>query len=53
MTIEAMVNDSKFYERNDVNNLIGAPGTKLMIDVTADTMLVRKYYGKNFNHRSF
>ncbi len=46
ITIEASVNDSKFYEKNDVNNLIGAPGTKIMIDISADTMLVRRYYGK-------
>ncbi|MFA6214965.1 MAG: hypothetical protein WC768_00165 [Patescibacteria group bacterium] len=46
ITIEATVADSKFYQKNDVNNLIGAPGTKIMIDITSDTMLVRRYYGK-------
>lgn len=46
ITIEATVTNSKFYEKNDVNNLIGAPGTKIMIDITSDTMLVRRYYGK-------
>lgn len=46
ITIEATVNQSKSYEKNDVNNLIGVPGTKISIDINADTMLVRRYYGK-------
>ncbi len=46
VTIEASVEDSKFYEKNDVNNLIGAPGTKIMVDITSDTKLVRRYYGQ-------
>ncbi len=45
-TIELEVLRSKFYEEGDVNNLIGAPGTKLLVDITNDTKLVRRYLGK-------
>lgn len=46
MTIQVTVANSQFYQPGDVNNLIGPPGTTLMVDITSDTMLVRKYYGK-------
>ncbi len=46
-TIEVSVAESKFYEKGDVNNLIGAPGTLLMVDITEDTKLRRRYLGKS------
>jgi len=46
VTIEVEVSDSKFYEKGDVNNLIGAPGTKILVDITEDTKLRRRYLGK-------
>ncbi len=45
-TIEMEVLPSKFYEKGDVNNLIGAPGTKVLVDITEDTKLRRRYLGK-------
>lgn len=45
-TMEVSLSNSNLFHRNDVNNLIGVPGNKVMIDVNADTMLVRQYYGK-------
>ena len=46
VTIEVEVSDSKFYEEGDVNNLIGAPGTKILVDIIEDTKLRRRYLGK-------
>jgi hypothetical protein len=52
-TIEVMIQDSKFYQKNDVNNLVGVPGTVLKVDINAQTKLVRKYLGKaNLNEFS-
>jgi len=45
-TIEVEVLPSKFYEAGDVNNLIGAPGEKVKVDITDQTHLVRKFFGK-------
>jgi len=44
-TIDVEVLDSNFYEARDVNNLIGAPGTIIQVDITEDTELVRRYLG--------
>ncbi|MBU1036530.1 hypothetical protein KKF32_00660 [Patescibacteria group bacterium] len=46
VTIEVEVLPSKFYEEGDVNNLIGAPSTKLMVDITEETKLRRRFLGK-------
>ncbi|MFA6171616.1 MAG: hypothetical protein WCW77_04500 [Patescibacteria group bacterium] len=45
VTIEIL--DSKFYQKGDVNNLIGAPGDKLEVKVDANTQLRRKFLGKS------
>jgi hypothetical protein len=47
-TIEVEINPSKFFEEGDVNNLMGAPGEKLMVDIYEDTNLRRRYMGKAF-----
>ena len=47
-TIEVEVSPSKFFEEGDVNNLIGAPGTILSVDITEKTNLRRRYMGKAF-----
>ncbi len=44
--ITAKVLASKFYEEGDVNNLVGAPGTEININVEEKTKLVRRYLGK-------
>lgn len=46
-TIEVEVAESKFYEAGDVNNLVGAPGTLVMVDITEDTKLRRRYLGNS------
>jgi hypothetical protein len=47
-TIEVEINPSKFFEEGDVNNLVGAPGEKVMVDIYEDTNLRRRYMGKAF-----
>ena len=44
--ITAEVIASPFYQKGDVNNLIGAPGTEFTIEVNDKTKLVRRYLGK-------
>lgn len=44
--ITAKVLPSKFYQEGDVNNLIGAPGTELTIEVNENTILVRRFLGR-------
>jgi hypothetical protein len=52
-TLEVSIQDSKFFQKNDVNNLIGAPGTLLKVDINNETKLVRQYLGKaNLNEFS-
>ncbi len=46
VTIDVEVLNSRFYEKGDVNNLVGAPGTIIQVDVTEDTKLVRRFLGK-------
>jgi len=46
-TIEAEVQQSKFYQKGDVNNLVGEPGTKIYIDISTSTQLVRRFLGKS------
>lgn len=48
VTIEVKILDSPFFEENDVNNLVGAPGDIIKVDITENTYLVRKYFGKAF-----
>jgi hypothetical protein len=45
--IEVEVVDSKFYQKGDVNNLVGEPGTKVYIDISTSTQLVRRFLGKS------
>jgi hypothetical protein len=47
-TMEVKILNSPFFQANDVNNLVGAPGDIINIDVTENTKLVRKYFGKAF-----
>lgn len=44
--LTAKVLDSKFYEKGDVNNLIGPPGTVFKIQVDENTKLVRRFLGR-------
>lgn len=48
-TMEVEINPSKFFEEGDVNNLVGAPGETLMVDVYDTTNLRRRYLGKAFS----
>jgi hypothetical protein len=45
-TITVKILDNKFYQKNDVNNLIGKPGDLLMVDINEKTVLIRKFWGK-------
>lgn len=47
-TIEVKILPSAFYQANDVNNLIGAPGDIIKVDINDSTHLVRKYFGKAY-----
>lgn len=47
-TMEVEINPSKFFEEGDVNNLVGAPGETLMVDVYDTSNLRRRYLGKAF-----
>jgi hypothetical protein len=44
--VTAKVLESKFYEPGDVNNLVGAPGTEIKIQISDKTRLVRRYLGR-------
>ncbi len=46
-TIEAEVVESKFYQRGDVNNLIGEPGTRIYVNISSSTQLARRFLGKS------
>jgi len=45
-TIDVKILPSKFYEKGDVNNLIGAPGDALKVDIDENTKLRRRFFGK-------
>jgi len=45
-TIDVEVLPTKFFEKGDVNNLIGEPGTIIQVDINEDTKLVRRFFGK-------
>jgi hypothetical protein len=45
-TMEVKVLPNSFYQEGDVNNLIGAPGKIIKVDVTEDTKLFRRFLGK-------
>jgi len=47
-TITVEILPSKFFQKGDVNNLIGAPGKQLEINITKNTDLRRKFLGKCF-----
>lgn len=47
-TIEVKILPSAFYQANDVNNLIGAPGDIIKVDINDSTHLVRKYFGQAY-----
>ncbi len=44
MTVEILSN--RFYQKGDVNNLIGAPGEKIEVVVGSSTHLMRRFRGK-------
>jgi hypothetical protein len=46
-TIEAEILPSKAFQKGDVNNLIGEPGTKIYINISTSTDLVRRFLGKS------
>lgn len=45
-TITVKILDNKFYQKGDVNNLIGKPGDSLIVDINNKTKLVRRFWGK-------
>lgn len=46
-TIEAEILPSKFFQKNDANNLVGVPGAKIYINIDDNTKLVRRFLGKS------
>jgi len=46
-TITIEILPSKFYEKSDVNNLIGAPGEKIDVYIDETTHMRRKYMGRS------
>lgn len=46
--IKAEVQESKFFEKGDVNNLIGEPGTIISVEIDESTNLRRRFLGKAF-----
>ncbi len=45
-TIQVMIKDTSGLRANDVNNLIGTKGALITVNITEDTKLVRKYFGR-------
>ncbi|MBU4000017.1 hypothetical protein KKG29_02460, partial [Patescibacteria group bacterium] len=45
-TIQVKVENTPGLRANDVNNLIGADGTLVTVNITEDTKIVRKYFGE-------
>lgn len=45
-TIQVRIETTPELKKGDVNNLIGEEGTLLTINITEDTNMVRKYFGK-------
>lgn len=45
-TIQVSINKTPGLRANDVNNLIGTEGTLVTVNVTEDTILTRKYFGR-------
>lgn len=45
-TIQIKIEKTPGLRANDVNNLIGAEGALVTVNVTEDTKIVRKYFGK-------
>lgn len=45
-TIQIRVDKTPGLKAGDVNNLIGAEGTLVTVNITEDTKIVRKYFGK-------
>lgn len=45
-TITVKILDNKFYQKGDVNNLIGKPGDSLQVDINEQTVLVRRFWGR-------
>lgn len=48
VTMEVKILPNNFYQEGDVNNLIGAPGKLIKVDVTDDTKLFRRFLGKAY-----
>lgn len=45
-TIQVEIEKTPGLKTNDVNNLIGTEGTLITVNVTEDTILTRKYFGR-------
>ncbi len=45
-TIQVKIENTPGLRANDVNNLIGTEGTLVTVNVTEDTKIVRKYFGR-------
>ncbi len=45
-TLQVKILPTPTLRKNDVNNLIGTEGTLVTVNVTEDTILVRKYFGR-------
>ncbi|MBU1131054.1 hypothetical protein KJ840_02895 [Patescibacteria group bacterium] len=48
LTMDVKILNSPFFEAGDVNNLVGAPGDIIKVDIDENTKLIRKYFGKAF-----
>ncbi len=44
--IEVEIQKSKFFQVGDVNNVIGEPGSKVYLDISTSTQLMRRFLGK-------
>jgi Cu/Ag efflux protein CusF len=48
ITIEVKIMPSDFFQANDVNNTLGAPGKIIKVDITPETKLFRRFLGKAY-----
>ena len=46
-TILMEISESKFYQKGDVNNLVGAPGEQKEVYIDENTKLRRRYFGRS------
>lgn len=45
ITMEVKILPNSFYQEGDVNNLVGAPGKIIKVDITENTKLYRRFLG--------